>query len=97
MNYQSKRWRTLREVVLRQEKYLCSECKRYGKNVDADTVHHIFPVEDYPSLAWKRKNLISLCSACHDKMHDRTTHKITAAGRRLQRRSPLYGEKIKNL
>ena len=49
--------------------YLCQECKRYGRNREAQTVHHIVHLEDDPSLALDEKNLISLCNACHNKAH----------------------------
>ncbi len=40
--------------------YRCRESARYGKRVEATTVHHVWPAEDYPEYAWELWNLISL-------------------------------------
>lgn len=67
--YRSKRWKIKRAAVLRRDGYLCQMCLRYGRRRDAVTVHHIKHLEDDPTLALTDSNLISLCSACHNKMH----------------------------
>ena len=57
--------------------------------MDANTVHHIYPVEDYPKYEYCDWNLISLCEKCHTGMHDRTTNKLTDKGTSLmQRKGP---------
>ena len=48
---------------------MCQQCKRYGKAVQATTVHHIKHADEYPELAYDDKNLISLCEGCHNKQH----------------------------
>ena len=80
MNYKSKRWKTLRARILRRDGYQCRECRRYGKAVQADTVHHVYPAALYPDLSWEPWNLVSLCSTCHNAMHDRSGEQLTAAG-----------------
>ena len=82
--YNSKRWKLKRECILKRDRYLCQECKRYGKRVDADTVHHIQPYEAYPEYAYKDSNLISLCNKCHNAMHIRDTHELTVLGKQWQ-------------
>jgi 5-methylcytosine-specific restriction protein A len=67
--YTSKRWRKKRAYILYRDKHLCQECKKYGRNKEADTVHHIEELEDAPELALKNNNLVSLCRACHNKQH----------------------------
>lgn len=84
--YETQRWRKKRERILRRDGYICRESKRYGKTVEATTVHHIYPVEDYPELAFEDWNLISLSASKHNKMHDRDTRKITVLGRWWQER-----------
>ena len=61
--------------------------RRYGKNVPAEVVHHIFPADEYPEYAYCLWNLISLSREQHNRMHDRTTGKLTEAGISLQRRT----------
>ena len=67
--YHTHRWYTLRDKILRRDKFLCVECKRYGKRVLATTVHHIKEREDFPELQYDMSNLESLCAACHNKKH----------------------------
>lgn len=62
---------------------MCQISKRYGKRIDAEVVHHIFPLEDYPEYALCNWNLIALSRAAHNRLHDRTTNKLTAEGERL--------------
>ena len=84
--YKTKRWERKRAAVLRRDEYLCQESKRYGKTVQANTVHHIYPVEQYPELAYVDWNLISLSEANHNRMHDRNTGEVTELGRQWQER-----------
>ena len=67
--YKSKAWEHKRAAILRRDGYRCRECRRYGRNREAQTVHHIVHLEDDPSLAMDNSNLISLCNACHNKAH----------------------------
>ncbi len=76
----NRRWRSLRERALRRDGYKCREAARYGKAVEAQVVHHIWPAEDYPEFAYCLWNLASLSAQAHDKMHDRKTGKLTALG-----------------
>ena len=85
--YKTTRWEKKRLHILKRDKYLCQDTLRYGKRVDADTVHHIYPVEDYPQYAFCNWNLISLSNKAHNSMHDRTTNKLTAKGLVLQKKT----------
>lgn len=87
MKYNSKRWKDLRLRALKRDAYMCQECKRYGKRIDADMVHHIYPSEDYPEWQWRLWNLTSLCNKCHEQMHDRDTRELTDRGMRLQQKT----------
>ena len=86
IDYTGMRWRRKRENILRRDKYLCRECKRYGKTTPADTVHHIVPITINYRLAFINNNLISLCRQCHAKMHDRTNNELTPDGEDWVRR-----------
>ena len=81
------RWRRLRERVLRRDGYMDQILKRYGKHVSADTVHHIFPREEFPEFMWAEWNLVSVCSATHNELHDRVTNALTNAGVDLLKRT----------
>ena len=85
--YKSKSWQKLRERILKRDRYMCQESIRFGKMVPAQTVHHIFPLEDYPEYATERWNLISLSWAEHNQMHDRITGRLTAKGLALLQRT----------
>lgn len=85
--YKSKTWETVRGSVLRRDGYICQRCKRYGRMRGAAHVHHINPLEFYPELATARWNLISLCMKCHNELHDRDTHELTAEGEKLRRKT----------
>ena len=74
--YKSQRWLAKRESILRRDKYECQNCKRYFKNKEAKTVHHIYFYEDYPKL--------SLCNECHNGMHNRFDDTPTKLGISLQ-------------
>lgn len=39
--YNTTRWESKRQKVLRRDQYLRQECKRYGKRIPANTVHHM--------------------------------------------------------
>ena len=66
---------------------MCQESKRYGRMVEASTVHHIFPASRFPEYRWSEWNLISLSTAAHNKMHVRDTDELTEEGMRLMRRT----------
>ena len=84
--YKTARWQRLRERVLRRDGYLCQVSKRYGKRVEATTVHHVVPREEFPEYQWEPWNLVSLAGDVHDEMHDRVTGMLTEKGAELLRR-----------
>lgn len=67
--YNSTRWKRKRAYILSRDRYLCQECKKFGKNTEAKIVHHIIEIEDDPDLALKDSNLVSICASCHNKIH----------------------------
>lgn len=83
----NKRWQAVRKLALKRDGYLCRESARYGKIVGANVVHHVWPAEDYPEYAYELWNLLSLCQAQHDAMHDRVTRALTPLGERWRRRT----------
>lgn len=83
--YKNKRWINKRNIILRRDEYTCQESKRYGPGIQGDTVHHIFPLDTYPELAYVNWNLICMSNKYHNKMHDRLTNEITALGEKWQK------------
>lgn len=78
--YKERRWVKLRKSILERDNYLDQYLKRYGKFKNADIVHHIFPVEDFPEYQYCPWNLISLARSTHNMMHDRDTDRLTDVG-----------------
>lgn len=68
--YKEKPWVRLRAKILRRDHYLDQVEKRYGRMKNAELVHHIFPVEDFPEYAMKEWNLISISKKTHNRLHD---------------------------
>lgn len=77
--YTSPEWERLRAEVLADDHHECQLCKARGWYVPANTVHHVNHVRQHPELALNKtyvdadgnvqKNLVSLCRACHEKIH----------------------------
>ena len=73
--YNSREWKELRIAKLRSTNGLCEECMKQGIVTSAHAVHHRHPIEESTSKAEMRKwafmweNLVSVCDACHAKIH----------------------------
>ena len=80
-------WRKKREKILRRDGYTCQLSKRYGKNVPADAVHHIFPREEFPEYALADWNLISVSTAMHRTLEGEAG--LTPDGAALLRRTAV--------
>lgn len=93
--YKSLRWKKKREKILRRDDGLCRISHRYGKIVPANTVHHIFPRDEFPEYQLSDWNLISLSCAMHDELHDRISGRLSPKGVDLLRRTcRKYGKEI---
>lgn len=82
----TKKWKRFREYVMSRDNYLCQESLRFGKTVQAEMVHHIYPVRDYPELEFVSWNCISLSNFEHNKFHNRKSDEITQKGKNWQKR-----------
>lgn len=85
--YHSKRWEQKRALILRRDKYRCQYYSRLGRNVPANTVHHIFPLKEFPEYQWENWNLISLSNEAHEKMHLRNYDTLSDEGIELLKRT----------
>ncbi len=84
--YLGKHWKHARAIALRHAKYEDQEARRYGRTVTATMVHHIYPLADWPDLAYVQWNLLPLSTTSHNKMHDRITDEVTDLGKYWQQK-----------
>lgn len=85
--YNTKRWRHLRSVILRRDGYLDQLELRAGVRMEAETVHHIFPLEQYPQYKYESWNLIAVSRHTHELLHNRLTGELSADGLALLRQT----------
>ncbi|WP_088825704.1 HNH endonuclease [Listeria goaensis] len=78
--YLSPKWERKRNKILRRDEYLCQESKRYGRTESAEVIHHIYPVEEYPELAFEEWNLLPVTHRSHNSFHKRNSHELTDKG-----------------
>jgi len=62
INRQSPEYKLWRANVYARDGWICRYCNTKAKRIEA---HHIKPVRDYPKLALKMNNGITLCKKCH--------------------------------
>lgn len=78
--YDGKRWQSIRRIALKRDKYTDRYLARYGKYRDAEIVHHIFPLKEFPEYGYELWNLISVSKSTHNMFHDRNTDELTDIG-----------------
>lgn len=62
-NRESRKYKLIREIALKRDKYTCMKCNA-TENLH---VHHIKPWKIYPELRLVLENLITICNSCHGK------------------------------
>ena len=77
--YSTWAWRAARRLALERDMGECQLCAQEGRYeldsagrmhpVRATMVHHKRPIKEAPELALDLDNLVSLCDACHERMH----------------------------
>ncbi|HAK1611733.1 TPA: HNH endonuclease [Listeria monocytogenes] len=70
--YSCKRWRIVREIILKRDFYLCQCCKQQEGNI----VHHIIPLRTDLTKAYELSNLETVCASCHSQLHPERNAKI---------------------
>lgn len=85
--YDSPAWRHIRKAILRRDGYRCQYFKRFGKDYEAELIHHIFPLEIFPEYRLESWNLISVSIKAHELLHDRETNLLSAEGWKLLQRT----------
>lgn len=92
MDYQSTKWKKKREKILKLDKYKDRVAGMFGRTAAANTVHHIYPAEEYPEYEWCDWNLISVSQATHNRLENRKTGELTKEGLMLQQLIKPYDE-----
>ena len=67
--YCLKEWIGLAKECYKRDNYTCQKCAKNGGILNA---HHILAWTGNPELAFDLDNLITLCVACHTKVHGKT-------------------------
>ena len=68
--YWSRDWFYKREEIKARDNHECQVCKSEGKvTLKELIVHHIKPLEFYPDSKLDDDNLITVCQACHNRIH----------------------------
>ena len=77
-DYAGRAWLRVRRQALVRDGYMCRWCRRYGRSKPAVIVHHVKSADEYPELAYRLDNLVSLCLACHNQAHPEKARAATA-------------------
>lgn len=64
--YKTKAWIDIRSFVLNRDDYVCQRCGQYGT-----VVHHLIPYKIESRYKLDPRNLVCLCSKCHNSFHRR--------------------------
>lgn len=69
--YNSPEWKNLRNRKFYASNGLCELCYKEGIIKEAREIHHIVPINENWSKRLEYDNLIALCPAHHQEMHNR--------------------------
>jgi 5-methylcytosine-specific restriction endonuclease McrA len=67
--YKSRRWRNKRKQILKRDNNECQLCKAKGQFSKGEVVHHVKHLKDRPDLVLEDSNLMTVCNACHERLH----------------------------
>lgn len=71
--YGTQVWKDCRAAYLKSVNYLCERCKKEGRIVPAEAVHHIKPITPQnindPNITLNWDNLMAVCRDCHSIEH----------------------------
>lgn len=80
-NYNTVRWKKLRQVILARDNYQCQMCAKHltgGQGTrDAAIVDHLEPAKYRPELFFDEANLRAVCKYCHDTQCHRIENRNT--------------------
>lgn len=83
--YNSKAWKQKQKHILLRDKWMDQVALREDIRIEADTVHHILPREEYPQYQLCDWNLISVNGRLTHKkrLHEKYSGKLTKLGKSL--------------
>ncbi len=85
MDYGSAKWKKKRKRILKLDGYKDRVAAMYGRTLEGNMVHHIYPADEYPQWAYDDWNLITVNKQItHNKLENRKTGELTEKGRMLQ-------------
>lgn len=84
--YKTPKWRKARKKSFRDNDYLCQESLRFGRRVEAEMGHHVFPLSEYPELAYEPWNILPVTFKRHNTFHNRKDDSLTEKGKYWQER-----------
>ena len=64
----TRKWAKLSEYMRKYYPFCYNPFGNHEETRLADDVHHIRSIKNYPELAYDKKNLVTLCRSCHDKI-----------------------------
>ena len=84
---QSGRWKMLAQHIRSRNNHLdMYEFQMYGRRIDSQMVHHIYPESEYPEYFWCEWNLIPVSYATHNRLH-KPDGSLSKAGLDLMKRT----------
>lgn len=98
--YKSKAWKQKRKHILLRDRWTDQILLREGITLEADTVHHIFPCEEYTQYRLCDWNLISVNDRVTHKgrLHQKFTGDLTKEGKLLMQETAFkQGIKLKSI
>lgn len=92
--YHTKQWRSIREIALRRDSYLCQYCLNHKRVKTGNIGDHIVPYEVEPENRTNLANIAIACSKCHTaKTKWEQLYYGTGAGNTLKRVIPIRNVK----
>ena len=92
--YKSKQWRSIREIALRRDNYLCQYCLNHKRVRTGNIGDHIVPYEVEPENRTNLANIAIACSKCHTaKTKWEQLYYGTGMGNKLKNAIPIRNVK----
>ena len=85
--YNSSAWRKKRDEVMKDNHYLCYVCKLNKRYERANEVHHIKNLKNHIDLGLEDDNLVCLCYAHHDEVHENKLQSLEEIREYFERKS----------